>query len=144
MNRAEHLKQHEDRAGKRERTGERIAALHGADEHAHRDRERRRQDPSQQEGRPPSGGEARVRLRQDGEELPFLALGQWLEHDRILPQNRCRLVLHSWRKASIGSTRVARCAGMEQANNSAAISTTSRESEGERIERTHLKQLAAQ
>ena len=89
MNRAEHLKQHEDRAGKRERTGERIAALHGADEHAHRDRERRRQDPSQQEDRPPSGGEARVRLREDAEELPFLALGQSLEHDRILPQNRC-------------------------------------------------------
>ncbi len=86
MNRAEHLKQHEDRAGKRERTGERIAALHGADEHAHRDRERRRQDPSQQQGRPPGGGEARVRLRQDAEELPFLALGQSLEHDRILPQ----------------------------------------------------------
>ncbi len=46
MNRAEHLKQHEDRAGKCEGTGERIAALHGAYEHAHRDGERRRQDPS--------------------------------------------------------------------------------------------------
>jgi len=30
MNRTEHLKQHEDRAGKREPTGERTAALHGA------------------------------------------------------------------------------------------------------------------
>ena len=97
MNRAEHLKQHEDRAGKRERTGERIAALHGADEHAHRDRERRRQNPSQQEGRPPSGGEARVRLRQDAEELPFLAPSQSLEHDRILPQN--------WRAQARHSTR---------------------------------------
>ena len=88
MNRAEHLKQHEDRAGKRQRTGERMAALHGADEHAHGDPERRRQDSSQQEGRPPGGGEAGVRLRQDAEELPFLALGESLEHDRILPQNR--------------------------------------------------------
>ncbi len=76
MNRAEHLQQHEDRAGKGERTGKRMAALHGADQHAHRDRERRRQDPSQQQSRPPGGGETQVRLRQDGEELPFLALGQ--------------------------------------------------------------------
>ena len=59
MNRAEHLKQHEDRAGERERAGERIAALDGADEHAHRDRERRRQDASQQEADPPGGGESR-------------------------------------------------------------------------------------
>ncbi len=88
MNRAEHLQQHEDRAGKRERTRERIAALHRADEHTHGDRERCRQDPSQQQGRPPSGGEARVCLRQDGEELPFLALDQSSKHDRILPQNR--------------------------------------------------------
>ena len=58
MNRAEHLKQHEDRAGKRQRTGQRIAALHRADQHAHRDREHRRQDPSQQQGRPPGDGEA--------------------------------------------------------------------------------------
>jgi len=87
MNRAEHLKQHEDRAGKRKRAGERIAALHGADEHAHRNRERRRQGPSQQEGYPPSGGEAKIRLWQNAEELPFLALGQRLQHDRILPQN---------------------------------------------------------
>jgi hypothetical protein len=86
MNRAEDLKQHEDRAGKRERTDERITALHGANEHAHRDRERRRQDAPQQEGHPPGGGEPDGRLRQDGEELPFLALGQTLKHDRILPQ----------------------------------------------------------
>jgi len=88
MNRAEHLKQHEDRAGKREWAGETIAALHRGDEHAHRYRERRRQDSPEKEDRPPSGREARVRLRQDAEELPFLAIGQSLEHDRILPQNR--------------------------------------------------------
>jgi hypothetical protein len=63
MNRAEHLQQHEDRAGKHERSAEGIAALYGADEYAHRDRERRRQYPSQQEGSPPSGSQARVRLR---------------------------------------------------------------------------------
>ena len=32
-------------------------------------------------------GKARIRLRQDGEELPFLAIGQSLGHNRILPQN---------------------------------------------------------
>src|SRR5208283_1898470 len=88
MNRAEHLKQYEDSASKHEWTRERIAALHGPDEHPHRDRERRRQNPSEQEGRPPSGSEARVRLRQDAEELPFLAPSESLEHNRILPQNR--------------------------------------------------------
>src|SRR4029077_16067853 len=66
----------EDRARQRERTRETIPALHGADEHAHRDRERRRQDASQQEHHPPGGGEPRGRARQDGEELPFLALAQ--------------------------------------------------------------------
>jgi hypothetical protein len=66
-----------------------VASLDGADEHAHRNREHCWQDPSQQEHRPPSGGEAGVRLWEDAEELPFLALGQWLEHDRILPQNLC-------------------------------------------------------
>ena len=86
MNRAEHLKEHEDRAGKRERTDERIAVLHGTDQHAHRDGKCRRQDSSEQEGRPPGGGQAGVSLRQDTEELPFLALGQELEHDCILPQ----------------------------------------------------------
>ena len=63
MNRAEHLKQHEDRAGKHERAGEEIAALHGIDKHAHRDRDRRRQDPSQQEDRPPRSGDAGVCFR---------------------------------------------------------------------------------
>ncbi len=88
MNRAEYLKQHEDHANKRKRAGERFAALHGAHEHTHRDRERRRQNPSQEEGCPPSGGQATGRLRKNGEELPFFALGQSLKHHRILPQNR--------------------------------------------------------
>ena len=84
MNRAEHLQQHEDRAGECERTGQRIAVLHRAHQHAHRDGECRRQYPSKNKDRPPSGRQAGVRLRQDGEELPFLALGQWLEHHSIL------------------------------------------------------------
>lgn len=47
MNRAEHLKQDEDRAGERERNGERPDVLDGADQHAHRDGEGGRGDPSQ-------------------------------------------------------------------------------------------------
>jgi hypothetical protein len=47
MNRAEHLKQHEDRAGKGEWTRKRVAALHRADEHAHRDSECGWKEPSQ-------------------------------------------------------------------------------------------------
>src|SRR5882672_12056624 len=82
MNRAEHLKQHEDRASKRERTGEATAALHGGDD-AHRDRELSAGEPPTEwrRGRgPPSPGTA--------EELPFLALGEGLERDRVLPQKR--------------------------------------------------------
>jgi len=80
MNRAQHLKQHEDGAGEGQRTGEGLATLHGGDEHAHGDGEGRREGASEQEGRPPGGGKAGVRFRQDGEELPFLALGEPLEH----------------------------------------------------------------
>src|ERR1700730_12299718 len=68
MNRAEHLKQHVGHTGKGERSGERMAALHGGDEHSHSDREGGREDPSEKEDRPPSGGEKRIRLRQDSEE----------------------------------------------------------------------------
>ncbi len=76
VDRAEHLEQDEHRPCEGERPPQRIATLHGADEHAHRDREGRGQDPSQQEGGPPGDGEGGVRLRQDGEEFPFVALGQ--------------------------------------------------------------------
>jgi hypothetical protein len=94
MDRAQHLKQHEHSAGKPERAGEHVAALHGADEHAHRDRERRRQEAPEEEDDPPGGGETGGRLRQDGEELPFFAVGQAGEHDRILPENPSRLPIH--------------------------------------------------
>ena len=87
MNRTQDLKEDEDGAGKRERGRERMAALHGADEHAHRDRERRGQDAAQQENRPPCRGQRRIGLRQDGEELPLLTVGQTTQHERILPHN---------------------------------------------------------
>ena len=76
VNRAEHLQQDEDRAGKGQRAGERVAALHGADQHAHGDGERRRQDAAQQQHRPPARSQSRSRFGQDGEELPFLARRQ--------------------------------------------------------------------
>ncbi len=55
---AEHLQQDEDDADKRQRAGERVPALHGADQHAHGDRKRSRQDAAQQQHRPPAGGQA--------------------------------------------------------------------------------------
>jgi len=76
VDRAEHLEQDEHRPCEGERPPEGSAALHRADERAHRDREGRGQDPSEQERGPPGDGQGGVRLRQDGEELPFLALGQ--------------------------------------------------------------------
>src|ERR1700722_13220018 len=88
MNWAEYLKQHENRADKCERIGERTAALYCADESAHGDRERRGQNPAQQKCHPPRGGESRRGLRQDCEERPFLAIREPLEHDCILPQKR--------------------------------------------------------
>ncbi len=57
MDRAEHLKKHEDHARNRQRTGQGTAALHGADQHTHGDRERRRQNPAEQKGRPPGSGQ---------------------------------------------------------------------------------------
>ena len=73
MNGAEHLQQHKHAAGKRERPGERISVLHGADEHAHGDGKYGRQDPAQQQGNPPGGGEAGGGLGQGAKENPFLA-----------------------------------------------------------------------
>ena len=67
---------------------QRMALLHGADEHAHGNRKRRRQHPAQQQDGPPGRSETRVRLGQDGEELPFLAGSHAFEHDRILSQSR--------------------------------------------------------
>ena len=69
MNRRQHLQQDEDDADEGERAGEAVAALHRADEHAHRDGEDRRQHAAQHEHDPPGDREAAVGLRQDGEEL---------------------------------------------------------------------------
>ena len=88
VDRAEHLEQHKNRARKRQRAAQRMALLHGPDEHAHGNRERRRQHPAQQQDGPPGRSETRVRLGQDGEELPFLAGSHAFEHDRILSQSR--------------------------------------------------------
>ncbi len=87
VNGAEHLEQHEYRPGKSQGPGERVPVLNRGDEHTHRDRERRRQGASKNEDQPPRGGKPRGRLRQNGKELPFLALGQSCDHAQILPQN---------------------------------------------------------
>ena len=87
MNGAEHLQEHKDRARKGERSGQRMAMLHRAHQHAHGNRERRRQDAAQQQHRPPGRGQTRIRLGQHGEELPFLARRQRLQHDRILRED---------------------------------------------------------
>jgi hypothetical protein len=63
---AEHLEQDKDRAGEGQRSGERVAALHGGDEHAHGDREGCRQDAAQQQHGPPARSQSRCRLGQDG------------------------------------------------------------------------------
>ncbi len=85
MNGAEHLQQHKDRARKGQRAGERMALLHRAHQHAHGNRKRRRQDAAQQQHRPPGRGQARIRFGQNGEELPFLARRQSLQHDAHSP-----------------------------------------------------------
>ena len=59
VDRREHLEQDEHDADERERAGEAVAALHRADEHAHRDREHRRQHAAQDEHDPPGDGERR-------------------------------------------------------------------------------------
>ena len=60
VNRREHLEQDEHGADEGERTGEAVAVLHGADEHAHRDGEHRRQHAAQDEHDPPGDGEQAV------------------------------------------------------------------------------------
>ncbi len=76
MNRAEHLKAHDDRADKRERTGESIAALHGSDEHAYGDRERSREGFLSARGPSTRRQRGQSLPSVDGEELPLLAPGQ--------------------------------------------------------------------
>ncbi len=111
VNWVQHLEQHKNRAGKSQRPGERMALLHGADEHAHGNGKRRRQHPAQQQDGPPRRGETRVRLGQDGEELPFLAGTQSFEHDRIVAHAAAMHNLaHS---CAYGIARTMRVCGMD-------------------------------
>ena len=83
MDRRQHLEQDEDRADQRERTGEPVAALHRADERAHRDGEDGGQHAAQHEHAPPGQRPAAVGLRQDREELPFVAFAQTVHLDLV-------------------------------------------------------------
>ncbi len=71
VNRREHLEQDEDDADEGEPVGEAVAALDGGNEHAHGDREDRRQHAPQHEDDPPDNRERAIRLRQHGEKLPL-------------------------------------------------------------------------
>jgi hypothetical protein len=68
----------------RERTGEAAAALHRADEHAHRDGKDRGKHAAQDEEHPPGDGERTVRLRQDREERPLVPGAQALHGKRMV------------------------------------------------------------
>ena len=57
----QHLQQHERRPGQRERAGQRRAALHRADQHAHGDGEGDRQHAAQHERPSTTGGQRRDR-----------------------------------------------------------------------------------
>ena len=80
MNRREHLQQDEHAARERQRAGQAVAALDGADEHAHRHGEDGGQHAAQHEHEPPAGRERQVGLVEHGEELPFLARAQTAQH----------------------------------------------------------------
>ena len=80
MNRRQDLEQDEHGAGEGERAAQAVAASHGADEHAHRDREDRRQHAAQDEHDPPRDRQGAIGPRQDAEELPLLAFGQISDH----------------------------------------------------------------
>ena len=71
MERRGYLKQHEHRADRDQRRAERIAALHGADQRAHRDREQGRQHSTQSERSPPRDCERAIGFQQNAEELPL-------------------------------------------------------------------------
>jgi hypothetical protein len=71
MERWRDLKQYEHRAHCYERGAERVAALHGAHERAHRDREQSRQQSAQPERGPPCDCEPAIGFQQNAEELPL-------------------------------------------------------------------------
>ena len=73
MNRREHLEQNEGGADQGERAGEAVAALHGANEAPHRNREHGGQHAPQEKHDPPRSREADVGFCQNAEKLPFIA-----------------------------------------------------------------------
>ena len=79
MDRRQDLQQDEDGPTSVERHGERLTALDGGDEHAHRDREQRREEAVQHNDGPPGESKRAVRRRQSREERPLLASAQLLE-----------------------------------------------------------------
>jgi hypothetical protein len=85
VHRRHDLEQYEHDADEAQRPGEAIAALDGADEHAHRDAEHGRQHAAQQEQRPPGDRDRTGGFGQDREERPFLPIAKTLQHGRILP-----------------------------------------------------------
>ena len=80
MDRGQGLQRDEDGRHERERQRQRLAALHGADEHSGGEGHERREHAAQREDRPPGGGERTIRLRQHGEELPLVARAEALDH----------------------------------------------------------------
>ena len=93
MDRVENLEQNEHAAREGERSAKAVAALDGADEHAHGDREHRGQHAAQDEHDPPRDRQKAVRLRQDAEENPFLSRGQLSDHGKSVSSTVGRLRL---------------------------------------------------
>src|SRR4030095_3247193 len=67
-------------ANERERSGQTVALSHGSYEHAHGNREHRRQCPPQDEHEPPDQGQSSVHPWQDTEEYPLLPFTQTRKH----------------------------------------------------------------
>jgi hypothetical protein len=80
LDRRQHLQQHEGDSDKAERAGQRLAALHGIDEAAHRHGKERRQQPVQPHHHPPGQRQAAVGPEQRREEQPLLPLPQPPQH----------------------------------------------------------------
>ena len=85
MQRGQRLEQYENRAHGQQRHRERGAALHGADQHAHRDGKQCRKQSAKAERRPPGDREPAIRFKQNAGELPFGSGGNAIEdaHSRI-------------------------------------------------------------
>jgi hypothetical protein len=87
LHRRQHLEEDEDDASDGKRRRERVPALHRGDEHAHRDREQRRQRPVQHHHGPPRRRQPPVGMGQRGKQHPLLALAEPFEP---VGRGRCR------------------------------------------------------